>query len=252
MQLTSIMLRRALLLGSALLIAPLGEISAQSSDCQSNCVRKAAGWSVYATTGAAALKTGDMNQRLTAAGYFSLSEDAVVFGGGGYGTFGDLKLGAEHIRMDGGEEGNPNGREAKIEAYYTTVTLGYEMRPASRVSLTPTLGIGRGSYVVKVGDRNGGTVPADRDPTFDELLATPGRLSTISGGHWLYEPALASDILIVRQKGQKIGLVLGVRAGYRIAPNRADWHLGDRKVVGGPIDQAKGPIFRLTLGIGGV
>lgn len=252
MRFTPIALRRIALLGAGLLLTPIGQISAQSNTCRSHCERKAAGWAVYATTGAAALKTADMNVRLAAAGYYALSEDAVAFGGGGYGTFGDLKLGAEHIRMDGGEEGNPSGREAKIEAYYTTVTLGYELRPASRVSLTPKLGIGRGSYVVKVGDRNGGSVPTNRDPTFDEILATPGRLSTITGGHWLYEPALSSDILIVRHAGQKLGLILGVHAGYRIAPNRADWHLGGRKVVGGPIDQAKGPIFRLNIGIGGL
>ena len=154
--------------------------------------------------------------------------------------------------IDAGEERTPLGRSARIEASYTTLTLGWDLRPRGRLSIAPTLGVGRGTYSLTVGDRAGGaTAPPVPPPTFAEVLTTPGRSSRISGGHWLYEPMLAADLLVVRGAAQHRGLTIGMRAGYRIAPNRPAWSYRGERISGGPIDQAKGPILRLTFGVGG-
>ena len=62
---------------------------------------------------------------------------------------------------------------------------------------------------------------------------------------------IAADLLLTRAQDRSRGITLGVRAGYRIAPNRPDWEYRGQRVSGGPIDQAKGPIVRLTIGVGG-
>ncbi len=209
-------------------------------------------WSVFVSTGGAMLETDRINAVLTSNGFPTVSDDAIAFGGGGFGSFGPLRLGAEHVRMNAGEESDPLGRRARLEASYTTLTVGWDLRPRGRLSVAPTLGVGRGSYVLSVGDDNAGAaLPASPPPSFDDVVAAPGRASRLSGAHWIYEPMLAADLLVVRSAAQRRGITLGARVGYRIAPNRPDWEYRGAAVSAGPVDQAKGPIVRLTLGIGG-
>ncbi len=224
--------------------------TAQGCDCGSPVLP--ARWSVFVSTGGATVETSRMNALLSGAGYFAVSDDAIGFGGGGFGSFGPLRIGAEHVRLHAGEESTPAGLSARLEASYTTLVVGWDLRPRARLSLAPSLGVGRGSYVVTVGDRNGGAaLPTAPAPTFAEVLADPGRSSRIVGAHWLYEPMLAAEVLVLRASGQRRGVTIGARAGYRIAPNRPDWEYRGTGVTGGPVDQAKGPILRLTFGIGG-
>lgn len=226
-----------------------GALGAQRCDCSSPVFPTR--WSVFVSIAGATAETATINAQLAPAGYFAVSDDAVGFGVGGFTSFGPLRIGAEHVRLDAGEESTPAGRSARLEATYSMLTVGWDLRPRGRLSLAPTLGAGRGSYVLTVGDRAGGAAPPSPPPTFDEILAAPGRSSRISGGHWIYEPMLAADLLVVRASGARRGITLGARAGYRIAPNRPDWRYRGEVASGGPVDQAKGPILRLTLGVGG-
>ena len=120
------------------------------------------------------------------------------------------------------------------------------------MSVAPTIGVGRGNYVLTVGDRNGGaTAPTAPPPTFSEILDAPGRSSRIAGGQWVFEPMLAGEVLVVRSESQRRGIAIGARVGYRVAPNRPDWEYRGNAVAGGPIDRARGPIVRVTVGVGG-
>ena len=224
--------------------------SAQACDCPAPPFP--ARRSMFVSTGGALMQTSAINARLTPEGYAALSRDAVAFGGGAYGSFGPLRLGAEHVRLDAGEESTPGGRRARLEAIYTIATLGWDLLPRRRYTIVPTLGVGRASYVVTVGDRNGGpTAPTTPPPTFDEIVATPGSASRIAGAQWIFEPMVAGDLLLTRTPDATRGITLGIRAGYRIAPNRPDWEYRGAVVTGGPVDQATGPVFRLTVGLGG-
>lgn len=235
----------------ALLAMPGGAARAQERcDCTSPFYP--ARWSVFVSTGGGTFVTSQMNSLLGATGYATVSNDAIAFGGGGFGSFGPLRIGAEHVRLDGGGESTPSGLRSRIEASYTSVTLGWDLRPRSRFSVAPTLGVGRGSFVLTVGDRAGGApVGTSPAPTFDEVLADPGRSSRIAGGHWVFEPMLAADLLVVRAAAQRLGMTIGARVGYRFAPNRPDWEYRGAAVSGGPVDQSRGPIARITVGVGG-
>jgi len=209
-------------------------------------------WSVFVSAGAATLQTEQINTLLGAAGYFALSNDAVGIGGGGYGSFGPLRIGLEHVRLDGGSESTPAGLSARVEAMYTAFTVGWDLRPYRRLSIVPMLGVGRGSYLLTVGDRNGGaTAPAAPPPTFAEILDAPGTSSRVNGKAWIFEPMLATELLILRRASDRVGITLGARVGYRFAPNRPDWMYRGEDVAGGPVDQAKGPVARITFGVGG-
>lgn len=239
----------SLLLSLAIHGAP-GVIGAQ--DCACGAPVYPARWSVFASTGGGLVQTDGINTLLGAASYFAVSDDAIGFGGGAFTSWGPLRLGAEHVRLDAGSESTPGGRSARLEAQYTTLVVGWDLRPRGRLSLAPSLGVGRGSFDLTVGDRAGGAAaPTTPAPTFAEVLASPGTESRIRGAHWVYEPMLAVELLVVRQHAQRRGITVGVRAGYRVAPNRPDWTYHGVAVSGGPVDQAAGPIVRLTIGVGG-
>jgi len=245
---------RAFLLASvvaafAMLAAP---IALRAQDCTCGAPVYPARWSVFASTGGGLVQTDGINTLLGAASYFAVSDDAIGFGGGAFTSWGPLRLGAEHVRLDAGSESTPGGRSARLEAQYTTLVVGWDLRPRRRLSLAPSLGVGRGSFDLTVGDRAGGAAaPTTPAPTFAEVLASPGTESRIRGAHWVYEPMLAAELLVVRQRAQRRGITVGVRAGYRVAPNRPDWTYRGAAVSGGPVDQAAGPIVRLTIGVGG-
>ncbi len=224
----------------------------RAQDCGCGAPVYPARWSVFASTGGGSVQTDGINMLLSAASYFAVSDDAIGFGGGAFTSWGPLRLGAEHVRLDAGEESTPGGRSARLEAQYTTLVVGWDLRPRGRLSLAPSFGVGRGSFDLIVGDRTGGaTAPTAPAPTFAEVLASPGTESRIRGAHWIYEPMLAAELLVVRQRAQRRGITVGVRGGYRVAPNRADWTYRGVAVSGGPVDQAAGPIVRLTIGVGG-
>jgi hypothetical protein len=233
---------------AALLCAP--SLAAQSCDCPAPLFP--ARWSLFVSTGGALLETTTINERLSTGGYAAVSDDAIGFGAGGYGSFGPLRIGLEHVRLDAGEESTSGGRFARLEASYTAITFGWDIIPRSRYSVVPTLGVGRGSYVLTVGDIAGGAAtPAPPPPTFDQVLAAPGESARLAGGHWVYEPMIVADLLLTRAPERSRGITFGVRAGYRVAPNRPDWEYRGERASGGPVDQAKGPIVRLTIGVGG-
>lgn len=238
-----------LLLSLAILGAPR---VARAQECGCGAPVYPVRWSVFASAGGGLVQTDGINVLLGAASYFAVSDDAIGFGGGAFTSWGPLRLGAEHVRLDAGEESTPGGRSARLKAQYTTLVVGWDLRPRARLSLAPSLGVGRGSFDLLAGDRAGGAAaPTAPAPTFAEVLSSPGIESRIRGAHWVYEPMLSAELLVVRQRAARRGITVGVRAGYRVAPNRPDWTYRGVAVRGGPIDQAAGPIVRLTFGVGG-
>ena len=47
--------------------------------------------------------------------FAAVADDAYGFWPGGYGSFGPLRLGVEHVRLDAGEESTPAGLFARVE-----------------------------------------------------------------------------------------------------------------------------------------
>jgi hypothetical protein len=197
------------------------------------------------------LQVLSINAHLGPAGYPALSRDAVGFGIGAVVAFGDLRLGTEFLGLDAGEESDATGQRARLEARYALATIGWELRPSARLGIMPALGVGRGALAVTLADPATTRLAASPAPTFDEVVASPGAGSRLAGSQWVFEPMLATELLVLRGADARWGITVGARAGYRIGFNRPDWEYRGARASGGPVDQLEGPSLRVTIGIGG-
>lgn len=203
------------------------------------------------TSGATTMSVDGLNRVLTDARFAGLSNDGISYGLSGYYAYGRALLGLDIARTAYGEEGLSNGRSDDLNATQMLATISYAVRANGRLNMFPTLGIGAGHFDVTLRDRDQATVSSDRTPTFAEVAQNPGQSTTVSGRHLLYSVGGGADFLIARRSSDKGGVVLGLRGGYLIAPNRTTWTSGGRPVITGPDASAGGPFVRVVVGIGG-
>ena len=233
----------------ALVLCSAGSLPAQVCTCSPEMFP--AKWAAYASTGLGVLEVSSTNNHLAGAGLPSVSDGAMGFGLGGYYVVGPLRLGAEHVWLDAGRESTPGGLSSRLASSHTLVSIGYTLLTYRRVSVVPMFGMGRAHQVLVVGDRAGGpTPPANPAPTFDDVLNSPGRSSRLSGAQWIWEPMISADAAVLTKPGSSWGITLGIRAGYRVGPNRPTWQYKGREAFGGPVDQANGPVLQFIAGYG--
>jgi opacity protein-like surface antigen len=185
-------------------------------------------------------------------GFDAISNDAVGYGIGGYGPIGRLLLVGDFQYADVGEEASPSGRTNRLETTYLMATAGYALFTGWKFTLYPYLGIGAGQVSLSLKSRDGGpTVSTSSNPTFDEVVLSPGQSSTIKGSYILVQPGLGFDYLLLRSQKDRLGLTLGIRFSTNLSPNRTTWKYQGREVYGGPDVGPVGTSFRLVFGIGG-
>jgi len=208
--------------------------------------------SIFFATGGNLTSTDGINEYIRKGDYYTVSNDAISYGGGVRGNWGRLVLGGEFATVDYGEEGNPNnGRNIALKSKYYLAQAGYAWYAGRHLNVYPLLGVGVGSVDLTLSDRNGGGAPAaGKQVTFPEVVLHPNGSSDLVANYLLFEPAIGADWLVLRSVADRFGVTIGARLGKRIAPNRATWKLDGTKVVGGPDAGPDGPFFRLTIGIG--
>jgi hypothetical protein len=190
-----------------------------------------------------------LNARMSPSQFAPLSNDAVSYGAGGYLAVGRALLGAEAARSTFGEEGLNNGRTDALSAMHGLATAAYAIVSTVRLSIFPQLGVGVGRLDVSLRDRSGAGTTSPQ-PTFDEVAQSPGTESRISGRHLLYAFGGGADYLVSRAGSSK-GVVLGIRAGMLVSPNRTTWTREGQSIVAGPDAAAGGPYLRVVVGLGG-
>ncbi len=206
----------------------------------------------FLASGGSVAYTGDLNARLDTANYFAVSNDAISYGGGIRMGWGRMILGGEFAMTTFGEEGDPvSGRNASLRSRFTLGQIGYAWWAGRHLNIYPMLGVGAGTMVLTLSDRNGGGAPPPGvDPSFTDIALHPNYSSKLDATYLLFEPAIGADWLVLRSLGDRFGLTFGARVGKKIAPNRAAWKLEGRKVIGGPDVGPDGAWFRVTAGIG--
>jgi hypothetical protein len=201
------------------------------------------------TTGMSTMSVDALNARMAASQFAPLSNDAVSYGASGYMAVGRALLGGEISRCAFGEEGLNSGRTDELSAIHGMATASYAIVSTERLTVFPQLGVGAGRLDVTLRDRaSAGTISPQ--PTFDEVAQSPGPDSRISGRHLLYAFGGGADYL-VSGAGSSKGVVLGIRAGMLMAPNRTTWTREGKTVVAGPDAAAGGPYLRVAIGLGG-
>lgn len=207
---------------------------------------------IFVSTGGSLVSTDALNAAIDTAKYFAVSNDAITYGGGARVHWGRMILGAELATSDFGEEGDPTrGRTVALRSRFVLGQVGYAWWAGRHLNLYPMLGVGTGTMVLTLSDRNGGGAPpAGVEPTFAEVALHPNFTSKPKATYLLFEPSVGADWLVLRSVGDRMGLTIGARLGTKISPNRATWRLDGRKVIGGPDVGPDGAWLRLTAGIG--
>lgn len=186
-------------------------------------------------------------------GFSALSNDAYAIGFGGYTPVARVLAGFEWSYADFGYETSPQGKTNRAETAYAMAMVGLPLFTSWHVTFFPYLGIGGGAMRVTLKNRDGGaTVSLARNPTFDEIVLSPGTDSQILGKYLLVQPGIGFDYLLLKDDARShLGVTFGVRLGTVITPNRTTWTYRGHDVFGGPTFQPSGSTLRVLVGIGG-
>lgn len=197
--------------------------------------------------GWAGLDIDPLRDELVAAGYPRLSSDFLSLGGGGYFMWGRLLLGGhgdgyisddrEVTRLTGPYEITLTGGSGFFDVGYAIVRSG-------GLDLAPMIGLGGGGYLLEIEDRD--------SVTFGQVLQDPGRSSHLAIGGFLIDFAASLEYHFrFGDDGDDEahgGPLVGIRAGYTIAPWVSDWTLERREISGGPEVGVEGPYVRVVVG----
>lgn len=186
-------------------------------------------------------------------GFFALSNDGYSVGIGGYGVVYDrLLLGAEYNGADMGSESSPMGKTNQLTTSYAMGTVGYALWTTWKLNIAPFVGVGAGTAKLTLqsqgGSPGGNPLP---DPTFDEIVASPGLESTVQGRYVIVQPGIALDYLFLQSSASTRGLTIGLRLASAISPNRTTWKYRGHGVYGGPDAGPTGGTIRIVVGYGG-
>ena len=159
------------------------------------------------------------------------------FGGGGYAIIDRMVIGGSGW---GGSQTVGSGTlRATIEITGGEFDLGYQVFSLKRLLIAPMLGIGGGGYTIEL-------QKLSSDPlTFGQILADPGRTSTVAFSGLTLSPQLMITVPITF-----VGLQL--RGGYCYTPANPQWELkGGGKLSSGPTINKGMPFVTLNVVFGG-
>jgi hypothetical protein len=201
----------------------------------------------YFAIGWSALDLDPLNDALVASGYPRFSEDFLSLGGGGYGVIGHFVIGGQgHAYLGEGRDATLGAQNYRSDlvAGMGFLDLGWVLWSGGRGRLTPLVGLGGGGLSVEIEELAA--------PTFGQVLAQPGHRSDLSTGGFLLDLGADFDVLLGRHfEEHHGGFLLGVRAGWILAPIHGGWQLEGRDIAGGPDIGMTGPYVRILLGGGG-
>ena len=185
-------------------------------------------------------------------GFDAISNDGYAIGLGGYFPYGRLLVGGEFQYADLGQESSPVGKTNQIQTKYFIGQVGYALWTGWRFTIYPILGVGAGNLILTLKDRAGGaSLPGSANPTFDDVILSPGAQSKMSGFYVLVQPGIGFDYLMLRNSSDHVGISFGARVTTSISPNRTTWKYLGNEVFGGPDAGPTSTSIRLSLGIGG-
>jgi hypothetical protein len=203
----------------------------------------------YFMIGWSALDLQPLNDALVVGGYPAITEDFLSLGGGGHAVLGRLVLGAQgHGYLPQSEDaalalGN---YRTEVVAGAGFVDLGFLLWSRGGASFTPLVGLGGGGIQLDIRELSA--------PTFGQVLAQPGRRSTLTTGGFLIDLGASFDWILDRGRVHGVGHggpLVGLRAGWVLSPFTGQWELNGQDIAGGPELGLTGPYLRFMFGGGG-
>ena len=211
--------------------------------------KKSGGGVGYFAIGMSMLDLKDLNSRLTAHKYPEFSDNFLSIGGGGHGIKNKLIIGGEGHGLVTGEKSvslNSKSYTTSLTCGYGLFYMGYLAYSKKALNIYPLLGIGAGGVTLKIAE--------DSSPSFDQILDAPQRSVELIYGGFIVNLSVAMDYFIKFAETEKGfgGLILGLQAGYMLAPFTHDWKMNENDISGGPDMGFNGPYIRITIGGGGM
>jgi hypothetical protein len=190
--------------------------------------------------GGSRLDITDLNARLAGAGYPTFDEEFLQIGLTGARARDRLLLGMEVAGQFRPAAVSADNRwRTSAGGAYAMFNVGVDAFRQAGFSLQPKLGIGGGGISVRITDREA--------PTFDQVLAQPGRSVHMTTGSVLVDGSLG----VLYRTGPRLGgrgFVIGARAGYTQSLLRGEWMRDRTDAPGGPRAGWAGPHVELMVG----
>lgn len=186
----------------------------------------------------------DLNDRLASQGYPEFKT--------GYGTLGGI-LRLRFDRLMIGVEGHgyrsqpekAGTRELTLSGGYCILEAGYDLYRSGGFRIFPLIGIGGGTTRLHIYET--------QDVAFNDLLANPGRESSVNYGSMIVNASIAAEYYA--RITEKSGLVAGFQAGFNRSVYDRGWFFdgpGGRKetpeATGGPDVRFRGFAANLNVG----
>jgi hypothetical protein len=128
-----------------------------------------------------------------------------------------------------------------LNAGYLLLNVGYAIVQEGALELVPKAGLGFGSVVLGITDQ--GT------PTFDDVLADPGRSTSMATASLLLDGSLGMTYRLGARAPRVVrGLALGARVGYTQSLLHSEWTRDLSNAPGGPDAGWGGPHVEFMIG----
>jgi hypothetical protein len=199
----------------------------------------------YLLVGGVSLDLSGINASLGGQGYEPIGEETASLGGGAHTLLGRWLLGLEGFGYLPREADRaPGDWRARLSGGGGVFNVGYTVARLGGTSVYPVLGVGGGALTLQMMQRG--------SPRFDEVLANPGRRSTLHRTALIVQPALGMDhfIPVGAPVGARTGVVVGVRGGYAFTPFTSGWYLHMDRLAASPEQGMEGPFLRVLVGAG--
>lgn len=199
----------------------------------------------YLMVGGVGFDLDGLNVALRGRGFEEVSGNMVSIGGGGHVLLGRWIVGGEGFGLMPRESDTQSGDwRARVSGGGGVVNLGYTVIRVGGTSVYPLIGVGAGALSLEMSERS--------SPTFDQVMANPGRGSSLTQVTMLVQPAIGLDhfVPVGNADGVLAGFVVGIRAGYTFAPTTSDWYLDTMRIPGGPTQGMEGAFLRVVIGGG--
>ena len=136
--------------------------------------------------------------------------------------------------------------KSSLTGGYGLFHIGYIIYSKKCFNIYPLLGIGGGGVTLKIAE--------DSSPSFDQVLNDPKRNVELIYGGMILNLSVGVDYFIKMEETDEGfgGFLLGLQAGYLLAPFTHDWKMDEHDISGGPDVGLNGFFVRITLGGGGM
>ncbi len=200
----------------------------------------------YSVFGNSMIDIENLNAKLASNGYTKLSESYFCVGGGGHSIINKRWIiGGEAYSLLGDDITSTNFK-ASTYIFQGFANIGYIFLAKKGLSVYPLIGLGGGAMKLTFSEK-------EATYSFDDVLIDPKRGTTLTAGGFLINLALGADYYLKLGENEEGsgGFLLGVRAGYILAPAQGGWDMYDNELSGAPQISMTGPFVRIIFGGGG-